>query len=291
MADLLNYLGQSFTILGLWLNHATSPIPWPLVIAFLFLPIVAIFRTTLWVARGTLWPVKCKYFHTQQRRADKPCRTPVLGEWHYCLHHRKRKVMSDGHVCDPALQRWQARLRGGKLVERSDIRGAGFVQLISNRETLLFYKGIARRPRDVTPGLLPRELKRRWRQGAERIRHLRPQDIIKRSDETPLGVAERMPRVIIATRTSLIAYVIGLIAVGASITVSGGSQTMEQYNAAAAFIISWNSFRFGVWKDEAKESRWIHTTCIDSGKAFGVLVALALSGNTLSDLKKSVRPQ
>jgi hypothetical protein len=199
--------------------------------------------------------------------------------------------MSDGHVCDPALQRWQARLRGGKLVERSDIRGAGFVQLISNRETLLFYKGIARRPRDVTPGLLPRELKRRWRQGAERIRHLRPQDIIKRSDETPLGVAERMPRVIIATRTSLIAYVIGLIAVGASITVSGGSQTMEQYNAAAAFIISWNSFRFGVWKDEAKESRWIHTTCIDSGKAFGVLVALALSGNTLSDLKKSVRPQ
>jgi hypothetical protein len=199
--------------------------------------------------------------------------------------------MSDGHVCDPKIQRWQVRLRNGKLVERSDIRGVGFVRLISNRETLLFYKGIARRPRDVIPGLLPSELKRRWRQGAERIRKLRLQDIVKSPDETPLGVAEQMPEVVAATRVSLIAYAVGLIAVGASITVSGGSQTVEQYNAAAAFIVSWNTFRFGVWQVEAKESSWIRTTCIDSGKAFGVLVALALIGNMLSDLKKSVRPQ
>jgi hypothetical protein len=46
MADVLNYLGQALTILGLWLNHVTSPIPWPLVVAFLFLPILAAFRTT-----------------------------------------------------------------------------------------------------------------------------------------------------------------------------------------------------------------------------------------------------
>src|SRR5580698_8386602 len=63
--DVLNYLGQALTILALWLERLSSPVPWPLVIAFLFLPFVAIFRTTLWFMRGTTWPVSCKYYHTQ----------------------------------------------------------------------------------------------------------------------------------------------------------------------------------------------------------------------------------
>ncbi|MCK9922249.1 hypothetical protein MXD61_10215 [Frankia sp. AgPm24] len=41
----------------------------------------------------------------------------------------------------------------------------GFVMLFSNRETLLFYKGLAKRPGDVAPGLrnIPGDLRRRFR--------------------------------------------------------------------------------------------------------------------------------
>lgn len=38
LADVLNYLGQALTILGTWLNDVTNPVPWPLIVAFLFLP-------------------------------------------------------------------------------------------------------------------------------------------------------------------------------------------------------------------------------------------------------------
>jgi hypothetical protein len=110
LPDVLNYLGQSFTILALWLQRVSSPVPWPLIVALFFLPFVAVFRTTLWIMRGTTWPVLCKYYHTQQRRFDKPCRTLVAGEWHYCRDHRRVKRMSDGHICEPSIQRWEERL-------------------------------------------------------------------------------------------------------------------------------------------------------------------------------------
>jgi hypothetical protein len=290
LPDVLNYLGQALTILGLWLNHVTSPIPWPLFLAFLFLPVVAVFRTALWFLRGTTWPVMCKYYHTQQRRRDKPCRTPVPGEWYYCRHHRKHKIMSDGHRCDPSLQRWQARdRRSGRIFERSDIRGVGLVQLFSNRETLLFYKGLPRRPRDVVPGILPGELKRRWQREFSRLREVRLKDIFRDTEAAPQGVSSRMPRVVIATRFVLISYAIGLLTVGISVFVNGTSQVIEQYYATVAFILAWNGFRFGVLKDKEAEPRWMRTTLFDSSKAIGVLIVLAIVGNILQSAHTSVQ--
>jgi hypothetical protein len=119
---------------------------------------------------------------------------------------------------------------------------------------------------------------------------MRLKDIVGSPSDTPQGVAVRMPSVVQATRFALIAYVVGLIAVGTSVTLHGSSQTMEQYNATAAFIFSWNAFRFGVWKNERGEPRWLRTACIDSGKAFCILVALAVIGNILNSLKASAGP-
>lgn len=212
LADLLNYLGQALTIFGIWLNHATSPIPWPLVIALMFLPLVAVFRTTLWVMRGRTWPVMCKYYRTQQRRADKSCRVLVAGEWHYCRHHKKAKEMSGGYDCDPKLQRWQARSKSGAVIERGDMRGVGFVRLLSNRETMLFHKGIAKRPLDVLSGLRPRLLRERWARGLARVRELRPRDLIERGDASPQGVTSRMPKVVQATRFTLVSVTIQVVA-------------------------------------------------------------------------------
>lgn len=287
MPDVLNYLGQSMTILALWLERLSSPVPWPLVIAFLFLPFVAIFRTTLWFMRGTTWPVTCKYYHTQQRRLDKPCRTPVAGEWHYCRAHNKPKRMSDGHFCDPSLQRWQERTGNG-IVERTDIRGVGFVRLISNTETLLFYKGLARRPRDILHSL--HDIPNRWHQGWSRIREVRPSDLFaSKGGKGPLGVAARMPQVVKATRITLATYSGGLIAVGASALLDGTAEAVAQYMATIAFIISWEIFRFGVWNDEESKPRWLRAALTDSSKAFGVLVILALIGNFLSSAHASLQ--
>lgn len=287
MSDILNYFGQALTILALWLERISSPVPWPLVIAFLFLPFVAIFRTTLWFMRGTTWPVACKYYHTQQRRLDKPCRTPVAGEWHYCRNHNKPKRMSDGHLCNPSIQRWQERAING-LVERTDIRGVGFVMLISNSETLLFYKGLARRPRDVLPGL--QELPRRWRQSWARVRQMRPADLFERGvNEGPLGVTSRMPRVIKATRLTLATYAAGLISVGVSALFHGGAQVIAQYIATAAFIIAWEAFRFGVWNDEESKPRWLRATLTDTSKVFGALIILALIGHVLNGAQASLQ--
>jgi hypothetical protein len=287
MADVLNYLGQSFTILAQWLERLSSPVPWPLVIAFLFLPFVAAFRTLLWFMRGTTWPVSCKYYHTQQRRADKPCRTPVPGEWHYCRHHGKPKRMSDGHLCDPRIQRWQARARGGAITERQDVRGVGFVRLMADADTLLFHRGLARRPRDVLPGL--RELPRRWRQGWHRLRQIRPADLLRKPAGSPLGIAARMPRVVKATRLTVATYAAGLAAVGTSAVLHGAAQTVAQYMATLSFIFAWEAFRFGVWNDEHTKPRWLRASLADSSKAFGALVALAVIGNILSGVHAALQ--
>lgn len=162
---------------------------------------------------------------------------------------------------------------------------------MSNSETILFYKGLARRPRDVISNLLPWKVKRRWQREFSRIRQIRLKDIFKTTDATPLGVATKMPKVVRATRIALVAYALGLLAVGVSVFLDGASQVMEEYNATAAFIIAWNTFKFGVWKDEEAEPRWIGAMLMDSSKAFGVLITLAIIGHVLESAQAHVQAQ
>jgi hypothetical protein len=99
-----------------------------------------------------------------------------------------------------------------------------------------------------------------------------------------------MPKVVRATRFALAAYAIGLLTVGVSATLRGTPQTIEQYYATIAFILACNAIKFGIWKDENSEPRWLRTTCLDSSKAFGVLIALAILGNLLTNAHTSVQP-
>lgn len=200
---------------------------------------------------------ECRYLHTQQARADKPCRTPVAGEWYYFRSHNRARRHSDGHVVDPELPRWMAlqpavdrQNRGRRRVERDDIRGVGFVMLFSNRETLLFYKGLAKRPGDVAPGLrnIPGDLRRRFRD----LRSLPLREAIgfrgSSEEVLPQGVAARMPRVVAATRWVLGIILVGLLFVLLSVLLSGGWQTAAEFVASTAFITGWSLFRCGIWK-------------------------------------------
>jgi hypothetical protein len=274
MEDVLHFFGQALTILATWLNHVSSPLPWPLVIAFLFLPLVVALRITIWILRGRVWPVTCMYFHTQQRRADKPCRTPVPGEWRYCRHHKHVRVMSDGHLCDPKLSRWEAKTSHGKVYERTDIRGVGFVSLLSNRNTLLFHKGIARRP-----GAVFSDLPEVWRQfiaGFSTLRRISLRSIFSRPIGIPLEVTARMPRVIRATRITLITFGTGLVLVGISVFLRSTAQQVTQYSSTTAFMVAWNSLRFGIWKDPVNEPRWVRSLIVDTVKGMGFFVGLAI---------------
>jgi hypothetical protein len=287
MGDFLDLLSQLFAIFAKWLD-SVSPIPWPLVLAFLFLPFVVMLRVMLWVLRGRVWPVACKYYRTTQSRADKSCRSMVAGEWKYCRHHRKPgRRMSNGHVV-VNIPRWQEE-KGGKFVDRTDIRGVGFVSLLSNRETFLFYKGIAKRPSLVYRRRC--ELWASWKEGIRRFRTIRPRDLIpKRSHEkqVPTGVADRMPRVVHATRLTLASFALGLILVAASIVAGGDWRVGYQYGAAGAFVLAWEAIRFGVWKSPDEEKRWVRATFIDTVKVIAVLLVVALAGALVAQVDERV---
>jgi hypothetical protein len=279
--DVLHLIGESLTLFATWLSRISSPIPWPLAVGLFFLPFAAGIRTTLWFYRGTVWVVPCKYYRTTQRRRDRACRMPVLGEWHYCRHHHRARRLTDGHVVDPTLKRWQAKTRGG-AVERQDIRGVGFVSLLSNRDTLLFHRGIAKRPRDVLVDA-PR-FRARFRSGWTAFRQLSWQSLLVIPPDPVAGVAARMPTVVRATRFALLAFGVGLFLVGLSVTADGGAQHAVQYSATASFVLAWDAMRFGIWKDPADEPRWLRAAVVDTVKALLVMFALALAGLLLSHL-------
>lgn len=285
MVDLFDLIGQGLTTFALWLDKTFAPIPWPLVVGALFLPLVAVLRTLIWVMRGRVWPVTCKYYHTTQRRRNKACRQVVPGEWAYCRHHKRSRRLHDGHQCDPSVPRWKRKDRAGKLVDRPDIRGVGFVNLMSNRETLLFYKGMAKRPRDVIPGLL--RFRRKFKQDWEAIRSISIRTVFAPSD-APEGVASRMPRVVLSTRFALLSASAGLALVIPSAVVGGGVRRGLQYFATTLFLYAWNLFRFGAWKSAREEPSWRKAASVDTLKAMTVLVIAALLGGILQAVNESM---
>lgn len=286
MDDIFDLLGQGLTIFAVWLDKVFHPVPWPLVVGALFLPLVAAVRTLVWIMRGRAWPVACKYYYTTQRRRDKPCRQVVAGEWVYCRHHKRARVLSDGHRCDPSVPRWRRKDRQGRLVDRSDIRGVGFVSLMSNRETLLFYKGVAKRPRDVIPSL--RRYRQKFRQDWEAIKGVSFRSLVSGGTVIPQGVTARMPRVVQATRISLLFAAVALAFVIVSAVVGGDLRRWVQYCSTALFVYAWNFFRFGAWKPPGEESRWLKSALVDSSKAMSVMIALGFVAGILENVNQSI---
>ncbi|MBO0885519.1 MAG: hypothetical protein J2P17_35335 [Mycobacterium sp.] len=292
MPDVLDLAGQSIGIFAIWLSRLCSPLPWPLVIGLLFLPLMAGFRIALWVLRGTVWPVPCKYFHTQQPRRDKACRTPVAGEWHYCYHHFRPKLMSDGHRCDPRnVRRWQRKTRAGVIVDRTDIRGVGFVSLLSKRNTLLFHHGIARWPRDVVRDLF-RETIPQLGRDLKQLRKLQPKRLVPNRGgitDVPRGVADRMPQVVRATRIAIVAILAGLALTAISVILTGGWQRIVQFGATAGYAVAWNHLRFGAFnKDDKIRKNFITAAVKDTLKSMAVFVAIALAAGLVGMMNQSV---
>lgn len=103
-------------------------------------------------------------------------------------------------------------------MDRDDVRGVGFVTLLSNRETLLFYRGVAKDPAEVFRGL--RRLHIQFASGFRALRALSWKTIFRAPSVGPAGVTERMPRVVRATRISLICFGVALMLVVVSVLTS-----------------------------------------------------------------------
>jgi hypothetical protein len=161
MNDYLSTLPSTLQRISQSLNDLTG-VPWPLWLGGLFPIYLGALSVTVWVLRGTVWPVRCAYPITKRRY---PCRNPVGGEWYRCGTHRKERyhksVGRGGHVVDTKIPRWQQVDRNGNLVDKPAI-GVGFIRTRPAGHTLLYEHGYTRTPRNMF-SILPRFAKNLWR--------------------------------------------------------------------------------------------------------------------------------
>jgi Family of unknown function (DUF6188) len=190
---------------ALWLERSPLHVAWPVLFIFLFQVFLSIVHVFQWYARGMLLRINCDYPITTSKESD-PCKNKTLGEWHRCHQHRHRwQRLTDGHVVDPDLPRWQTIGPGGIRMERPDRYGEGMLRARSRKIGLLYHRGYARRPWEVkrlVPELIA-DYRNRWRElraqvnpGASRGRACRgiqgrpPQAVVLRRNDARVPAAE-----------------------------------------------------------------------------------------------------
>jgi hypothetical protein len=150
---------------ALWLERSPLHVAWPVLFVFLFQVFLSIVHVFQWYARGMLLRINCDYPITTSKESD-PCKNKTLGEWHRCHKHRHRwQRLTDGHVVDPDLPRWQTIGPGGIRIERPDRYGEVTLRARSRRIGVLYHRGYARRPSEVkrlVPELIA-DYRNRWR--------------------------------------------------------------------------------------------------------------------------------
>jgi hypothetical protein len=242
----------------------------------LFLPILATLDVVVWYLRGTVFPAPCAY----QTVTREWCRRTTIGEWHRCWQHRKRWARKvDGHQVDPNLRRWQVKNASGEVGDAADLTGRGFLSMRSRKETLFYYKGFARWPRDVFRRL-PEVFKDHWKKARQRVDGLRTIGLRGLLMGTPAGtyvaVAGVLPSVILATRVVLLLSLVSLIAVIVAVAVPSVVAPPFEYVATYGFLAALAITRVGIWRGE---SRWRLRAAGDALKWILGLTALAtLSG-------------
>lgn len=278
------YVVRLLAVAAQWLDRATGPVPWPIVMALAALPVLVVLRWIVWFLRGTVWPVRCKYPVTTQNRHDKACRTMVAGEWGYCRNHNRPKRMSNGHVVQPDLPRWQTFSRGQR-VDRSDVRAVG------DSVSLLFYRGFARSPRQVAAAF-PEVLEARketLRAAWHRIRRLPV--AATAASTAPLGPyegptheeletyravnvrAERADQALMMLRFTL---PVALLVTALSSFVGGLWSIVVEYTALLLLWVSVEVARHGLLRDPEAEQAWIAQVAKSVARAFGVVVGVAV---------------
>jgi hypothetical protein len=134
---------------ALWLERSPLHVAWPVLFVALFQAFLSVVHALQWYARGMFLRLACDYPLTTSKR-NSSCKNKTLGEWHRCHQHRHRwQRLTDGHVVDPDLRRWQTIGRDGVRMERVDRYGEGMIRTRSRTIGVLYYRGYARWPSDV----------------------------------------------------------------------------------------------------------------------------------------------
>ncbi|MGW2664431.1 hypothetical protein ACWCW7_26025 [Nocardia tengchongensis] len=289
-AEPINHSRRLLESYGKALDHL-SPwgIPWPLTFALVFPIIALILASLVWWSRGTSWPVRCDYPITT---TGHPCRNRVWGEWRRCHHHRPGTHRRGSREVRKLL-RWQTVQRGGRLIERQDIRGHGFLRARSEVRGLLYYRGFARPPRNVI-GFWRTWMSER-RDGLTKLVSQFRQVGGLRSffagtvDSTVrVGVSDRLPQVIWASRLTLLLAITGLALVGFAVWRNyGPDEVLVNYTATFAFIAAWAVARSGIWDGATATSAnpprgdWLRKAALHSVRWFGSFMIISVLADRL----------
>jgi hypothetical protein len=280
VAEFLRLLVQALALFALWLDRLFQ-VPWPLVLAVFFVPVVAALNVLVWYLRGMTFPIQCGYLKVHERGR---CQRRTLGEWHKCWYHRNRRLRrTDKHLVDPEMRRWKTGLHEDDPVETLGVIGRGLVRMRSRQDTLLYHQGFTRPPRDVFT-MLPRvfyDYKNRALKLWANWRSLGLRGLVSFRNRTDLDIAtsDRLPGVINATRVTLISVAVGLVMVGASIAVPTTISVIFEYLATFSLIIAFVVGRAGIWR--AKPD-WVGLSVKESTKGIIGFTALAALGGMLA---------
>jgi hypothetical protein len=264
--ELFRLFAQALALFAMWLDRAFH-VPWPLILAVFFLPIVVVLDVGVWYLRGMTFPIPCGYLTVHSRER---CRRKTLGEWHKCWYHRKRRLRrTDKHLVDPEMRRWKTVLNEQDPAETLGVIGRGLVRMRSRQDTLLYHQGFARPPRDVRK-IMP-EVLNDYKQRAivrwSSIRSLGFRGLIPLTNRgiQQIATSEVLPGVINATRLTLALVALGLLLVGVSIAVPPATTMIPEYLAAFSFTFALAFTLAGILRAEpewfkhslAKATKWI----------------------------------
>ena len=264
MNDYLSTLPSTLQWISETLDGLTG-VPWPLWIGGLFPIYFAALVVTVWILRGTAWPVRCIYPKTERKI---PCRNFVPGEWHRCGKHNKRvfhrSVGRNGHWVDPKMPRWKQADDRGNLVD-APAKGVGFIRTRPVGHTLLYEHGYTRKPGNAA-AIFPEFWQNLWR----RIRSIslrNPRDDDSQESGNPDTVVEArdpmvsgLDDVVKATRFALAAFIAALLVTGIGIAFKDfpKTQALIYVLATLAFVLAWASVNSGI---RLREWDWLGRSC------------------------------
>jgi hypothetical protein len=293
---------------ALSLERSPLHVAWPVLFVVLFQIFLSIVHVFGWYARGMLLRVACDYPITTSK-GSSPCKNKTLGEWHRCYQHRHPKQrLTDGHVVDPDLPRWQTIGRGGVREERLDRYGEGTIRARSRSIGLLYHRGYARRPSEVkrlVPKLIA-DYRNRWRELRTQVHQWRSGErrdadsVVRRS-----GVAPAVATMREATKVALVAVAIGLGCVGLALVLREhpaervGLRVAVEYYAALVFFLAVSITRYGVWGAYEDRNRmlvprpdWLRRSIKQTAGAYGFAIVcawlLGTIGRSMGDITEAM---
>jgi hypothetical protein len=285
--EFLRLLVQALALFATWLDRVFK-IPWPLVLAVFFVPVVAALDVGVWCLRGMTFPIPCGYIRVHGKGR---CQRMTLGEWHKCWYHRKRRLRrTDKHLVDPNMRRWETGLHEDDPAETLGVIGRGLVRMRSRQDTLLYHQGFARLPRDVRK-IMPEVLSDYKQRAIERwasVRSLRWRGLFPLSNPggQQIATSDVLPGVINATRLTLVMVVLGLVLVGVSIAVPATISVAFEYFATFLFLFALAFTRSGIWRAKPE---WVGVSIKEALKWIVSLTALAAAVGGIGLLADDVK--